>query len=89
LFVCSHFISNAQEIYSKVRIDLQEIGLEQIANLGIDLTEGTYSKGKFLNQIWNHGNLLNWMQQVSIIVLFMRMFQHSMPIVLLLINLQQ
>ena len=48
LIVCMFsFISNAQEIYSKVRIDLQEIGLEQIANLGIDLTEGTYSKGKF------------------------------------------
>jgi len=36
LIVCMFsFISNAQEIYSKVRIDLQEIGLEQIANLGI------------------------------------------------------
>jgi len=41
------FTSNAQEKYSKVKIDLQGANLEQIALLGIDVTEGTYAAGKF------------------------------------------
>jgi len=41
------FTSNAQEKYSKVRIELNGESLEQIAKLGIDVTEGTYAKAKF------------------------------------------
>ncbi len=39
---------SGQEKYSKVKIDLQESGLRQIAILGIDVTEGSYSKAKYL-----------------------------------------
>jgi len=39
--------SNAQEKYSKVRIELHGSSLEQIAKLGIDVTEGTYFRGEF------------------------------------------
>ena len=41
------YSSHAQEKYSKIRIELQGASLEQVAKLGIDVTEGDYAKGKF------------------------------------------
>lgn len=39
--------SYAQEKYSKVRIELQGQELVEISNLGIDITEGSYVRGKY------------------------------------------
>lgn len=39
---------SAQSQFSKVKIFLNDSGLEQIARLGIDVTEGQYKKGVFL-----------------------------------------
>lgn len=38
---------SAQNDYSKVRIFLNDTGLQQIAELGIDVTEGEYKKGAY------------------------------------------
>ncbi len=38
----------SQDIYSKVRISLFETNLEEITKLGIDVTEGHYVEGRFL-----------------------------------------
>ena len=49
LIICVFlFTSHAQENFSKIRIDLQMTSLKQIAELGIDVTEGGYARGKFL-----------------------------------------
>ncbi len=49
LIICVFlFTTHAQENFSKIRIDLQMTSLDQIAELGIDVTEGGFARGKFL-----------------------------------------
>ena len=59
LFILFSFIYNisAQSNSSRVKIILNELGISQIANLGIDPTEGEYKKHTYLITDLSHNQI--------------------------------